>query len=269
MIIWGKKKVEKTLGYVAELCPICRAAKVFRISRVGVAGHIYFIPMGEGELADHIGQCQECGTKISVNPTKYQAFEQQSTTEIERLIQSTFPIFRSVYAERLEILDRLKKHKSVPTYNRHLWLMEPFECLAVDAEERYANARFDKESGIGCVGTMLLLVFLICGSSAVGSSSLAGNIMFLVMGLVVIVGPIYTLVQVALAPNRYVQRSIIPRLAKSLSPLNPGKEEITQCLSMLQTQRFRIGRKINPEKLWQAIQKNQAPDASSYGAFNA
>jgi hypothetical protein len=256
-IIWGKKRVVIKLGYVAEFCPICREAQEFEISRVGTANHIYFIPLGDAKLAGHMGRCRQCGTSILVDPAKYTAFEPTSSIEIETLIQRTFPDFYNVYAERLEIEDRLKNRKNVSIPDRHLWLMEPFKCLVIEVEQRFANARFDRESGIGCAATILLLAFLYCGSSAVDSSSLVRDIMFIGIGLVVIAGPIYTLIQIALAPNRYMQRSVIPRLAKSLSPLNPSLEEISQCIAELKARGFRIGKKLRQERLWKELQQDQ------------
>jgi hypothetical protein len=36
-VIWGRKKVERKLGFVAEFCPICRTPREFEVSRVGIA----------------------------------------------------------------------------------------------------------------------------------------------------------------------------------------------------------------------------------------
>jgi hypothetical protein len=45
--------------------------------------------------------------------------------------------------------------------HREVWLMEPFEYLIPEVETRYANAKLDKESNIGCVVTVLLLIFFV------------------------------------------------------------------------------------------------------------
>src|SRR5258706_9118781 len=42
-IIWGKKRVTKSLGYVADFCPLCRDVRTFELVRVGLAGHIYYL----------------------------------------------------------------------------------------------------------------------------------------------------------------------------------------------------------------------------------
>jgi hypothetical protein len=77
------------------------------------------------------------------------------------------------------------------------------------------------------------------------------------MGLVAIKGLIYTIVQIILAPNRYMKRNIIPRLSQALSVLNPSKQEIERCLSTLKIKGFRIGKKIKAEKLLESIRQQQ------------
>jgi hypothetical protein len=256
-VIWGKKKVERKLGYIAEFCPICRTPREFEVSRVGIASHIYFISVGEGNLAGYIGRCQQCGTMIPIDAKKYKTFEEESNAAFKTLIQNTFPNLCNAYAERLDIEERLKNREPVSLPNREVWLMEPFEYLIPEVEARYANAKLDKESNIGCAVTVLLLMFLCSGFIVFENSALVQDSMFIGMGLVAIVGLIYTIVQIMLAPNRYVKRNIIPRLSQALSVLNPSKQEIEGCLSTLKIKGFRIGKKIKAEKLLESIRQRQ------------
>jgi hypothetical protein len=255
-IILGTKKVEKKLGYVAELCPICRAPRAFEVKRIGVASHIYFISVGEGQLAGFSGRCQQCATQIPIDGPKFGKFEESPSTDIETLIQSTYPGFHGDYEERLEIEDRLKRGETVVLTNREKWLIEPFEMLSMDVEERFANARFDKESGIGCAATAMVFSFLCCGSSAVGEKDLLRDIMHLGMAAVAIVGLVYTVILIFSAPNRYIQREIVPRLARALRPVIPTKPEISECVARMKSKGHRIGKRINEEKLWMAIQQD-------------
>ena len=48
LFIWGKKRVERNIGKVADFCPICREVRMFQLIRVGVADHIYYVSFGEG-----------------------------------------------------------------------------------------------------------------------------------------------------------------------------------------------------------------------------
>jgi hypothetical protein len=35
-VVWGKKRVRKKIGHVADFCPMCRTAQPFALVRVGV-----------------------------------------------------------------------------------------------------------------------------------------------------------------------------------------------------------------------------------------
>src|SRR5687768_11530581 len=98
-IVWGKKSVEKRLGYAADFCPICREINPFQVFRLAVADHIYYVSLGEGKLLGHIGECSKCKTKIPVNPMRYKTFFFAPGNDIEKLILETYPNIRSDYAE--------------------------------------------------------------------------------------------------------------------------------------------------------------------------
>ncbi len=34
-IVWGKKRVERTIGFVTDFCPTCRDIRGFQLNRVG------------------------------------------------------------------------------------------------------------------------------------------------------------------------------------------------------------------------------------------
>ena len=252
-VIWGKRKVETELGYVADFCPICREIRELKVSRVGIANHIYFISIGKGNLAGHLGRCMQCGTKIPVDAMKYETFEEGSNTALETLVQNTFPNLRSVYAERLDIEERLKRQEPVSLPNRAKWLMEPFEYLIPEVEAKFANATMDKESNMGCISTVLLLIILCSGALMFEESALARDSMIIGMGLVAIVGLIYTIIQIMLAPHRYIQRNIVPRLSQALNPLNPSRQELQKCIATKKVKGSRLGKNVDEEKLWETI----------------
>ncbi len=256
-IVWGKKRVERSLGFVVDFCPICRAATAFQVSRVGMAGHVYYISFGEGELAGHTARCRECGTAKSVDATKYSTFEKQGDVDIERLIQITYPNFRNVYAERLDMENKLQSQQTFSPPDREAWLMEPFEYLSNKVEAKYSSTQFDKESGVGCLGTILLTALLWTASLTLWQTGLAHDRILIGMAIVAGAGLIYTLTQLGLAPSRSVRRDVMPQLAGALRPLNPSRQEVTQCLAKLKTAGFKIGKKVNDEKLWVAIQQHR------------
>ncbi|MFN8434336.1 MAG: hypothetical protein U0V18_09955 [Anaerolineales bacterium] len=258
-IVWGKKRVEKALGHAADFCPICRDITPHRISRLGVAGHLYFVALGEGELVGHVGECTNCKTKRLVDSRKYKTFLFAPGNDIEKLIKETYPKLRLDRAERLEIEKKIKENHTFSHEEREVLLIEPFKHLSGKVEERYANAKFDKESDLGCLITIAALVISPCLSIVISQTDTAQNILSLSSGLIFIFGFIYTVVQLMLSPNRFVKREITPILAKALAPLNPQKVELQKCLNFFKTGGHRLGQKINENQLWEQIQKYRSP----------
>src|SRR6266568_2414364 len=128
-IVWGKKRVERNQGLVADFCPICREVRAFQLMRVGVASHVYYMSLGEGKLAGHIIRCNECRVQLAVDPTRYASTEKDPQIGLEVLVRDTFPKLREVYAARLELETRIKRTRSALSADEYQrFLMEPFAC---------------------------------------------------------------------------------------------------------------------------------------------
>src|SRR6266581_5496821 len=126
-IVWGKKRVERKQGIVADFCPICREVRAFQLIRVGLATHVYYVSAGEGKLAGHMIRCNECGVELAVDPTRYATTQKDPRVGLEALIRDTFPRLRESYAERLELETRIKRTRSALSADQHKqFLIEPF-----------------------------------------------------------------------------------------------------------------------------------------------
>jgi hypothetical protein len=77
-IVWGKKAVYRKIGFVADFCAMCRTVKPFEIKRIGMAGHVYYITSGEGELLGYQRTCLSCKTAVDTDPNGYTAIEKSS-----------------------------------------------------------------------------------------------------------------------------------------------------------------------------------------------
>src|SRR2546423_702000 len=167
-IVWGTKRIERKKGTVADLCPTCREIRSFQLVRVGLASHVYYLSFGEGKLAGYIIRCDACGVMLNVDPTRYASTAKDSHSGVEVLVRDTFPNFREVCAERLELEERIKRTPgSFSPEERNSLLMEPFTLLNPMVEQRFANStEMDRKSGLGCIGTLLASVGLFLGSIA-------------------------------------------------------------------------------------------------------
>ncbi len=142
MIIWGKKIVRNHLGYAADFCPVCACARPFALSRLGVAGHLYYIAVGEGDLAGYERACMVCTVALKAEPTQY-AEVATRPTEIRDLIKQTFPNLAQAYRGRLMQEQAIKLDPTMlDAADRQSLLMEPFMLLSVKVSERFENTPF-------------------------------------------------------------------------------------------------------------------------------
>lgn len=137
MFIWGKKIVRRHLGYVADFCPICACAQPFALSRVGSAGHVYFITAGDGELVGYERSCMRCTVALRADPTQYAAMAPQPAA-ISALIQQTFPGFAEAYRDRLALEASIRQNPAaLSTQDRQQLLISPFVLLSARVSEHF------------------------------------------------------------------------------------------------------------------------------------
>jgi len=257
MIIWGKKKVEKTLGFVADLCPICREIRPFMVFRLGMASHINYLSFNDGELAGHVAECQVCKTKIPVNSLKYKSLSNVIHDDLESLIAQTYPNLRNNYADRLMLTERIRNREVLSTVERDEMLLESFQHLSNRIEEQYAKVTFDRVSKIGCWTTVLLVILFSCITPIIITTDSAYDLTVVAAGLTALAGLIFTVLQLILAPGRFIRKEIVPLLARTIAPLNPTLSEIETMLEKFRIRGFKIGEKISKEKLWETLQKTK------------
>lgn len=257
-IIWGTKRVERDQGTVADFCPICREIRSFRLVRVGMAGHIYYLSFGEGKLAGHIIRCDACGVQLSVEPTRFVTTQKDPRIGLEALIRDTFPKLREFYAERLKFEDQIRRTRtSLALEDRNRFLMEPFALLNPLVEQRFANStEMDKPAGLGCLGTLL-----VGGGLFFGSLAFRGPMqdkMLIAAAILSGVGTIYTFIQLHLGPGRFFRARVLPSLVKALRPLAPTREEIAACIERCQTLGLKIGKVAKSSEVWSRLERAMA-----------
>ena|SRR5258708_7684593 len=258
LIVWGKKRVERVVGMVADFCPICREVRAFQLIRVGSAGHIYYISFGAGKLAGHIIRCGSCAADLAVDPTRYATTEKDSRVSLEVLIRDTFPDLREKYAARLELEARLKRTRSALGGDefKH-FLMEPFSLLNPLVEMRFAKStEMDKKSGLGCLGTMVVGAALFFGSLSFRGPT--QDKILLSALIFVVIGTIYTFVQMHLGPGRHFRAKILPSLVKSLRPLEPTRDELAGCIERCKTLGLKIGKVAKLDDVWTRLERSIA-----------
>lgn len=248
-IFWGRKIVRRSLGYVADFCPICRTQTPFELQRIGSAGHIYYISVGEGSLVGHELLCKECGNSVGIDPARY-ASVSKSFKSLQELEALTFPAYENVLKERLELERRVQTDlSSLSLEERHALIRSPFLFMSPKVEKRFASTHIDKEVGLSIAATLGLLLFGPGMVSAIAPDQKEVSVLvFLVLGALLVVW------QGLKSGSRFFQRQIVPSLAKSLAPLSPTEKELKAVLDELRQVGHKIGKKFSVADLVEHLQ---------------
>jgi hypothetical protein len=244
IFIWGKKLVYRKLGYVADFCPICRTPQAFEVQRVGLAGHVYFVSLGEGELAGFQRKCCECAIALDAKPTQYASIA-EALRPLPQLTAQTFPHLSKAYATILALEERVKATpSSLSPQERYALIRNPMLLLSPRVEKRYASTHIDLQTAITFLGVLVA----IFAESAVVSRFAPDHASESIIGMCLL-GVILVAWQIALSNTRFIRRSIVPVLAKTLRPLKPTEAEVQAALAELAKLRHKLGRKLKPRDL--------------------
>ncbi|WP_416762629.1 hypothetical protein ACNI65_09580 [Roseateles sp. So40a] len=238
-IVWGKKIVYRRLGYVADFCPICRDKRVFELKRVGSAGHVYYISAGQGELVGYELICQDCRTSLQTDPGIYASFA-KLPAPVEELVRTTFPNIDEVMADRLALEERIRREpSSLSADERRALIRHPFLLLSPKVDRRFASTHVDRWVGLSLVGALLLMMIGPALTHVVAPDEAElSMLLFIVLGVALVVW------QVAASKTRFMEREIIPVLAKSLHPLRPTEAELREVMSELKLLRHKMASKL-------------------------
>ncbi len=124
--------------------------------------------------------------------------------------------------------------------------------LSPKVEKRFASMHIDLGVGLSMLGAIALLFLGPVVMRVLDTDNVITAFLILFgAGLALIAS------QIMLSGRRYMQREIIPLLAKNLVPLQPAEAELKQVVSELKRLRHKIGAKTNIATLMAAM--NSAP----------
>jgi len=261
MLIWGKKQKEKSAGFVADFCPICRTFRKFELKKVSLATHIYYVAIGDGEFLGYEATCENCsfvfGTDISNYRTSGNAID-----ELQELIPITFPNIEDVYKERIEIEDAVKKSPlTLPAELRAALIKEPFLLLSQHTELIYrGDTKLDWRGMLGCLSVPVLpLLILLIGVITNANEDLIGWLAISLAGI----GLVYSIWLIATSSKKRFRKEVLPKLMSSLGPLQPSAQELSTALELLEPMKLKIVHKIKVKDLVEKLQETSIYQFSS------
>jgi len=248
LLVWGRRWVTRRLGYVGEFCELCRRPQPFRVEKRTLTGHFWYIPLGGQHAVAHRGTCTACGTAVETDPARYAGYARKPSNA-RNLLAQTFPNFDRIAYPRMEA-ERLVRSDvaALAPQERQRLIVTPFALMSRRAEERFRSTQFDLGVGIAALGLFVLPPLV----QAVWRFLSPDNTEFALLSGV---GLAFALIawQAVMARERWVRRTILPRLGACLSPLRPTAAEIDSVIAELREHDHQLAKYLRTTQLtWPA-----------------
>lgn len=245
LIIVGTRIRKRSLGRVAEYCPLCREIRPCRVTQIESISHLYFIPISRAKIKGHIVECEKCRQRVSTHIGVFTGFSRNRNDTIDKLIEQTNPDIEARLIRKLELAERAAGGSVSPEERLEL-LNAPFQAIAAAVEGRVAQMHADRQSGAlllalaaAVLGFFLSLAFARHGALRpilLYGCGIAGALIFIAL--------IWSL---ATEPRRFIKRRLGPLIIESLADLHPTREELKTVFRGLRARRLVVGRKISPD----------------------
>ncbi len=244
-IVFGEKTVSRKMGFVAEHCPSCQAVQPVRIQRLGMAPHLFWVPLGRGRLIDYFGVCQKCGGELNIFPTDYETLVRKPGDDLADLAQHTNPRLDPKNRNAIEAFERFRRVRD-PLLRANKTLM--------DRSAR--GTRFDRTSGLTLLASVVIPIIMF----TVDLTSLSYALQEFIGVAAIwtfILGLIATFVLVAREPRRFFRRELEPGIAKDLIAVNPRPDELDDYLKRIKKFEYRVSEHVSARRLLDQMQLQQ------------
>jgi hypothetical protein len=243
-IFWGRKRVDQKLGIFADFCFICRNVKPFILYTINMSSHIYGGAVGKKELIGYKACCNSCGAKKEFNDIYFDSYEKGKVDmPINELARRTFQKIKEVYANRFNLESQIKQAPFLLTKEQRVALIEePFKVLSNTVEEKLSQTNFDLKSFAYLVLAIILPIFSF---KILESFNANPDLVLAVVSAVFVAMAALMCYQIYRYPSKYLESIIYPKVAQSISVLNPSTEEIAYVFERLCKFNMKIATKGN------------------------
>jgi hypothetical protein len=253
LIVWGKKTSRRRSGFIADFCPICRAVARYSVVDVSRVSHIYYIPVGRGEIVVHEITCETCKTPRAFLPRTISP-EPATPDDLAEVAARTSPRGLENLLARVEIESRAPRNLAPD--ERTALLAEPFDSLHYALE---IQRRRGSDQSISAIIAFLAIASGIAAAILLASCfdtrrPSASLIAWTIAACIGAVGFIAWAIYRAATDRRRIasSRHILIPLARSLRPLDPTLPELEQTIAAFRQKNSPLG-KLDPIALQHAI----------------
>ena len=248
IFVWGRKPVYTHAGYVADYCPVCRAARAFSVQRIGMAWHVYYITVSKGELAGYQRTCCDCGMVLPVEVGHYTQLSAEQLPLVQ-LEQTTNPHLSIRHADALAAAARLREAPLLLDASERRRQIDAALRLQADALDEYeATTKLDREVWWSIAGAFAFCAAVLAALRQQAPENMDnGFIIAFFLGLGAVAW------QLSQMGERFLQRAILPKLARSLAPLQPSPADLDEAFERLRAQGRKLGKRLDAPRIQQAI----------------
>jgi len=137
IIVYGRNRFTKFLGYVADYCKTCRRVTEFKVEEVVMAPHVYFIRIGPGSFLGNVQTCNSCKMESDAYTNRFKSISKKRIASVDQLAQETFPTVYEVFKARLEREARLRMDsETFDATERQKAFLEIFKAASVYFQNR-------------------------------------------------------------------------------------------------------------------------------------
>lgn len=251
MFAAGRTTAKQERGYTPRLCPICRAIRVFAVYTIEEYAHWYLLPLTSSQRVGTLLVCPDCGARLAPRSSGRQSVH--GTNDLATLWNLLSPAeCRRLLEEAAAELDLLRDPRGAPRARRHEAILQPFLACETELASKLEGGQhhpisfFPVAAGIGCA-VAGIAIFWAGWTGMLGGPLLAtmGGVLFLALAAVLFYHG---------SAAYLLQRTILPRLVRSLAPLSPSVSELADVLAELRIRGTWIARRVRPESLARQLQ---------------
>lgn len=234
------KERRRPIGWVADLCPICRDLRAFEVNELRRVARVYFVPLGRGSLEGCEITCVDCQSVMEAPEEGYEAVSNRRRDPAQ-LVSMTNPglldraedWFERQHKVAKGSLDKAERTREIVTVLRALDHMA------------WVRSRGGPEELLTALCIIVFFVVLI-GTVMTWAGSPTWRIVFAVTAAgMLAISTTLVLTHRSMAAGRH----LLPRLVRALEPLEPTQDEIDAALMLAQRQGLRIGRYVTGRRV--------------------
>ena len=113
LFVFGTKDQQRERGFVVDRCSQCRALRWLKVIDRFSVWHVYFVPIGRGDLEGSTLECTDCGATSELKTDRY---TDVLPTKLEGALEELVPQTTPELAKQLARLARLEQIGGEPAY---------------------------------------------------------------------------------------------------------------------------------------------------------